>query len=502
MPPTPAGTGQDRADADTLHAVYSALLAAMPLSAAHREALRGRGPSDAEIDARGYGTLPIRGRSRVAAGLRERWGDAVLRVPGVVTLERDGRRYLSLAGPAGLLVPVRDLAGRIIAVMVRRDGDAEGPRYIYLSSRRHGGPGPGAPIHVPRGIMAPADVVRVTEGALKADVSHALTGLPTIGLPGVATWRPALPILRELGAGTIRLSLDADAADKAPVARALAASAEALQAEGLAVELERWPTPHKGIDDALAAGAAIEVLRGDEARSAIAEMVAEGTAGEPLPEPGPLDRLAEVLAEGGAEAVYRSRELLRALAQLAEADPGEYACRRAQLQRAGIKLRDLDRALAPLRRELRAAQPPPDAAGAYRISGGRIVRDAPTKDGLVEVPLATWAGRIVEEIVRDDGAERSVILAVEGALQDGTPLPRVEIAADDWPYMRWPVERWGTRAVVLAGAILPTTCAVPYSCSPATCQGGRSTLIPAGGGGRPLALPACWGRDRGGRPGQ
>src|SRR5262249_58378225 len=96
--------------------------------------------------------------------------------------------------------------------------------------------------------------------------------------------------------------------------------------------------------------------------------------------------------------------------------------------------------------------PPPDAAGCYHISGGRIVRDVLTKDGPIEVPLATWSGRIVEEVIRDDGAERSVTLAVEGALDDGTPLPRVEVAAGDWPYMRWAVERWGARAVVLAGA--------------------------------------------------
>src|SRR5262249_45155151 len=37
-------------------------------------------------------------------------------------------------------------------------------------------------------------------------------------------------------------------------------------------------------------------------------------------------------------------------------------------------------------------------------------------------------------------------------LADGTPLPRVEIAADQFAWMRWPVEKWGTRAVVLAGA--------------------------------------------------
>jgi hypothetical protein len=445
------GAVPDRAGPDTLHAVYGALLAALPLSAAHRDNLRGRGLPDVEIDSRAYATLPIRGRARIASDLRHRFADAVLRVPGIVAREREGRRYLSIAGAAGLVVPVRDPAGRIVALLVRRDAGGDGPRYSYLSSRNSGGPGPGAPVHFPKGTGSHADLVRVTEGALKADVAHALTGLPTLGLPGIGAWRPVLPLLRALDIRAVRLALDADAADKAAVARALTALAQALSGAGLAVELERWPAPHKGIDDALAAGSAVEVLAGDAACRAIGELTAEGTATEPLPPPGPLDRLADVLAADGPEAVYRDGELLRALAQLAETDPAEFACRRAQLQRAGFRLRDLDGALAPIRRELRAAHPPANVAGAYRVSGGRIVRDVLTKDGIVEVPLANWAGRIAEEVLRDDGAERQLLLAVEGALADGTPLPRAEIAAERFSWMRWPVEVWGTRAVVLAG---------------------------------------------------
>ncbi len=450
-PPAPVGPAPDRADADTLHAVYSALLAALPLAERHREALRRRGLTDAEIDRRGYGSLPVQGRARLAGMLHERWPDAVLCVPGVVTREREGRHYLTLAGSAGLLVPVRDTAGRVLALLVRRDGDGGGPRYTYLSSARHGGPSSGAPVHVPLGVTASCQICRLTEGALKADVAAALSGLPTVGAAGLA-WRPALHVVQALGACTVRLALDADAIDKAAVARTLDACAAAAAAAGLAVELERWPASHKGIDDALAAGVTPEVLDGDAARQAIAEIVAEGTAGEPPAESSPLDRLGEILAEGAPENVYRDGELLRTLARLAEGDPAEFACRRAQLQRAGVRLRDLDRALAPLRQALRAERPPPDAAGCYRLSAGRIVRDVLTREGTVEVPLATWAGRIVEEVVCDDGAERSLTLAVEGALADGTPLPRIEVPADDFPHMRWPVEHWGTRAVVLAGA--------------------------------------------------
>jgi hypothetical protein len=229
-PPSPACRAVERADPDTLSRVYGALLAHLTLGKAHRDNLERRGP------------------------------------------------------PGQPLVPVRDLTGRVLALLVRREGEGSG-KYVWVSSAKDGGPGPGSPVHVPLGVGGPAEVVRVTEGALKADVAHTLSGLPTIGLPGVSTWWPALPVLRELGAKTVRLALDADAKDKPPVARALAALAENLAAEGLAVELERWPGEYKGIDDALAAGAAVEVLAGDRVRQAIAEIVA--AAGLPPRQPTP-----------------------------------------------------------------------------------------------------------------------------------------------------------------------------------------------------------------------
>jgi hypothetical protein len=67
-------------------------------------------------------------------------------------------------------VPCRDKAGRIAAVKVRSDNPGDGLRYSYLSSAKYSGPGPGAPIHVPLGVQAPAERVRLTEGELKADV--------------------------------------------------------------------------------------------------------------------------------------------------------------------------------------------------------------------------------------------------------------------------------------------------------------------------------------------
>jgi hypothetical protein len=429
------------ADPDTLHRVYSALLAALVLGKAHRDNLCARGLSPDQIERRGYRSLPRpRERPGLTRDLRERFGEALLSVPGFAVRQREGRSYVTLAGAAGLLVPVRDLAGRVVALLSRPDkADGRG-KYLWLSSTKDGGPSSGAPAHVPLGVGPEAETVRLTEGALKADVATALSGLPTIGAAGMA-WRPCLEVLRGLGCKTVLLAFDADAASNATVAGTLAVCAKGLADAGLAVQLERWPLRQgKGIDDALAAGHRPEVLAGDNALAAIREI--QAAAGSGLG-PGALARLREAIGAGGAEAVYRDRPLLQSLARLAEEDPGEWACVRLAAKSAGMSVRDLDRVVAPFRPAYRLRRPPPDAAGCYRIAGGKIVSD--------DFPLAEWSARIVEQTARDDGRGRSVTLTVEGALAGGEPLPRLELTADEFARMDWPLRHWGARAVVHPG---------------------------------------------------
>ncbi len=250
-----------------------------------------------------------------------------------------------------MVVPCRDQAARIVALLVRRDDASHGRgKYLYLSSAGAGGPGPGAPPHVPLGVTAGCRTGRLTEGALKADVAAALSDVPTVGAAGLA-WRPALDVLVALGCGTVRLSFDADAPDNAHVARALADCCADAGARGLTIELERWdPAVAKGIDDLLAAGKAPEVLQGDAVLQAVREIQASASAeAEPAP-PDELARLQDVLNAGGAEALLRDKSLLQALADLAVSDPAAFAAVRASI-RERVCVRDLDKALRPLRRK-------------------------------------------------------------------------------------------------------------------------------------------------------
>lgn len=232
------------ADDDTLHAVYYTLLTNLTLSPEHRMNLQKRGLSDEEITNGMYRSLGLRGRSFVAGRLAEQFDQEVLAaVPGFRIKKGEGDRYYwTLAGSPGLLVPVLDRERRVVALKIRLDDVGDGDsRYRYLSSSHRGGVGPGRRVHVPlHDDEMPTEVVRVTEGELKADVTTALTGILTLGVPGVGAWRLALPVLHQLGAKLVRVAFDQDVRTNRRVACALENAVKALDGEGFEVELDTW----------------------------------------------------------------------------------------------------------------------------------------------------------------------------------------------------------------------------------------------------------------------
>jgi CheY-like chemotaxis protein len=97
-------TGQ-RADAETLHKVYSTMLGELSLSESHRrDLLRRKAPLP--FGERGYKSLPRSGRGRTIAKMREKFSDDVLlTVPGFVRkIGKEQKPYLTILGMAGLIV--------------------------------------------------------------------------------------------------------------------------------------------------------------------------------------------------------------------------------------------------------------------------------------------------------------------------------------------------------------------------------------------------------------
>jgi len=222
LPRIRKAVGDVTLDADFSHKVNSGLLSHLGLSDMHRQNLRSRGLPDEQIDRRQYRSLTFLKGKQAARKLQEQFGDALLTVPGF-KVERGA--ITSVTVPSGILIPVRDTQGRILAFQVRRDEGGKGSKYLWFSG---GETSSGASAHVPLGVGS-VDVVRVTEGPLKADVAFVLDQVQTIAVPGVTTWPAALPVLHALGAKVVRLAFDADILTKKSVASALAELHAALK---------------------------------------------------------------------------------------------------------------------------------------------------------------------------------------------------------------------------------------------------------------------------------
>lgn len=242
--------------------VYRRVLELLTLEDRHREALKSRGFTDDQIDRNGYRSLPRSGREGLAEKLRASFvdePDVLVGIPGLHHRNSDSR--WTFGGWEGLLIPVRDEQARIVALKTRDDDPGSDQKYRYVSSRSYGGASPGNPVHVPlhgqHGAekLSVLDIVRITEGELKADLATASTRTLTLSVPGVSTWQSALEVIREMGVNGILLAFDADATTNPYVQRALVQAVRTLLARGYDTWVETWPVADgKGIDDLLAAG--------------------------------------------------------------------------------------------------------------------------------------------------------------------------------------------------------------------------------------------------------
>jgi len=95
-------------------------------------------------------------------------------VPGFY--QEDGEWTLHFSkNTAGYLVPYRDAEGRIQGMQIRLNQPFDGCKYMWMSSVNfHMGVSSGSPVHLAGELGA--TVVYITEGGLKGDVAHALSG--------------------------------------------------------------------------------------------------------------------------------------------------------------------------------------------------------------------------------------------------------------------------------------------------------------------------------------
>jgi hypothetical protein len=243
--PTPAAAPIERR-----HAVYTALLAALPLSGRHTDNLLGRGLSDTEVARNGYASLPASGQEaldlcRDLAARHDLCG-----VPGFFR-DHEGRWYFRAMRP-GFFIPVRDARGRIQAMQTRQDS---GTRYLWFSSaEREGGASSGAPVHFARPWrVASCGEAVITEGPLKADIIAEQLDACVVAVAGVSSFREdfghwlraQLPAVRQ-----VFIAFDLDWHFKPEVGRATLRLMAAVEDAGLSGSLLNWDGA-KGLDDLL-----------------------------------------------------------------------------------------------------------------------------------------------------------------------------------------------------------------------------------------------------------
>ncbi len=236
---------------------YEMLLSMLTLSKAHFENLKKRGLSDKAIKFGEYRSTPAFGFDKLTKALLDK-GCVIQGVPGFFE-KKDGSWTMNFKSVcSGILIPVRTISGFIQAFQIRLDKpfvDSKGheTKYIWFSSiDEEKGVSSGGPAHF---VGNPCDkTVFITEGPLKADAAHCLSGrtfLAVAGVGNIAPLREAFDILCRNGAENVYEAYDMDKLTNEHVMKATKTLIEMIKEYGFNMKDIRWNSQYKGIDDFL-----------------------------------------------------------------------------------------------------------------------------------------------------------------------------------------------------------------------------------------------------------
>lgn len=240
-------------DIDTRHFTYSALLNKLSLASDHKENLLSRGLSEEAIQILGYKTTPVVGMSAIAKQLQAD-GHYLAGVPGFYR-SKSTEQWTFIQPQRGILIPVRDLEGRIQGLQIRRDNVTK-RKYRWVSSAvgREGQPlldGCRAAgwVHV---AGPPRTVITLIEGPLKADIVHFLTGQTVVAVAGVNTLsqlEETLLLLRDRGVHKIMTAFDMDFMVNPHVQNGYNNLTQLLSKLGFSYGTYVWDASYNGLDD-------------------------------------------------------------------------------------------------------------------------------------------------------------------------------------------------------------------------------------------------------------
>lgn len=262
---SPAPNGQEDlkqaalADIRTIDQTYSAMLDLLTLCKGHREHLReARGLTDCQIDELKYrSTPPFYLCKKIASQLLEK-GCTLQGVPGFYI--KNGEWTVKFySKTSGILIPVRGIDGLIRGMQIRldvpikddNDPEKSGTKYIWLSSAgKEMGVSSGSPVHF---VGDPfVHTVFITEGFLKADVSHYLMNRSFIAIAGInntSQLELMFTLLKENGTEVIVEAADMDKFRNIQVNKGVENIYFIIQKCGLEFRRLTWNPNYKGIDD-------------------------------------------------------------------------------------------------------------------------------------------------------------------------------------------------------------------------------------------------------------
>ena len=233
-------------DIDARHETYAALLGKLSLASDHRENLLSRGLTDEQIRTFGYKTMPVVGFSALAKQLQAE-GYYLGGVPGFYHTKEGAWTFVQER--RGILIPARDQDGKIQGLQIRLDKIKKGKfRWISSIGKQDGGKAEGW-THM---IGNPKPTVLLTEGPLKADVIHYITGQTVIAVPGVNSLKhlkETLEYLQSQGTTKVMTCFDMDYLKNPHVRDGYYNLANILAEVGIEYGTYLWDPQFKGLDD-------------------------------------------------------------------------------------------------------------------------------------------------------------------------------------------------------------------------------------------------------------
>ena len=328
----------------------------------------------------------------------------------------EGARLLGFAralSSSGLAVPYPNIADY---VRVRLD---EGGGYLAPADRE-------VPIYIPPGCQREGDEpLYIVEGPIKA-LAMEDNGFNTIGLGGVATtltkdyklnasWQNLALVRR-----TVFIVFDANRQNNIEVARAEARLVAALEAAGARVRVVALPLREDGTDqgpDDFLAGC-------DRDEKALRALIVEAVSGNPVERAKLLTSKAEALL------LLEDLPFLLAVHERGPVVQETVADALAAQKMTRTLLRQALKRAAEDGKRGKASVP---AVVGYDVREGCLCQI--TSDGSTEqvAPLANFSARVVEDRTLDDGSGESAhVFVLEGALADGTALPRISLTPEEF----------------------------------------------------------------------